>query len=117
MIKICELKNSGTASKTPSLPRSKLASSLTDYEDLLLKHEQLASRHEQLLRDSDERREGLERAMREEATRHSLQSQEQTELIIQLRYEIKEVTKAFKVQLHGLQEEHNKVKTIINNTV
>ena len=89
--------------------RSKLASNLADHEDLLVEHEQLASRHEQLLQESEERREGMEKVLREEEARHSLQSQEQTELIIQLRHEIEEVTAAFKTQLHGLQDEHNKV--------
>lgn len=77
-----------------------------------MEHQQLATRHEQLLQESESRREGLERARREEATRHSLQSQEQTELIIQLRQEIEQVTAAFKTQLQGLQEEHNKVKSV-----
>ena len=90
--------------------RSKFTSSLADHEELLVEHQQLASRHEQLLQESESRREGLERVMREEAARHSLQSQEQTQLILQLRQEIEEVTSAFKKQLHGLQEEHGKVR-------
>ena len=75
-----------------------------------MEHQQLASRHEQLLRDSEARREGLEQALREEAGRHSLQSQEQTELILQLRQEVEKVTAAFKKQLQSLQEEHHKVR-------
>lgn len=86
-----------------------MSSSLADHDELLLEHQQLASRHEQVLRESKERREGLEVAMREEDARHSLQSREQTQLIMQLREEIEQVTAAFKTQLHGLQEEHNKV--------
>ena len=92
------------------LPRSKLASSLEDHEELLVEHQQLASRHEQLLQEAETRREGLERALREEATKHSLQSQEQTQLILQLREEIEGVTNAFKKQLQSLQEDHNKVE-------
>ena len=83
--------------------------SLSDHDDLLVEHQQLASRHEELLLESEGRREGLERAWREETSRHSVQSQEQTELIIQLRNEIEKVTTAFTTQLQGLQEEHNKV--------
>lgn len=74
-----------------------------------MEHQQLASRHEQLLQEAESRREGLERAMREEASHHSIQSQEQTQLILQLRQEIEEVTAAFKNQLQSLQEEHGKV--------
>ncbi len=74
-----------------------------------MEHQQLASRHEQLLQESESRREGLERAMREEGARHALHSQEQTQLILQLRQEIEEVTTAFKNQLQSLQEDHSKV--------
>ena len=90
-------------------PRTKLAVNLAEHEELLVEHHQLASRHEQLLQEAESRREGLEQAMKEEAGRHSLQSQEQTQLISQLREEIEQVTAAFKTQLHGLQEEHGKV--------
>lgn len=89
--------------------RTKLVTTLSDHDDLLVEHQQLASRHEELLLESERRREGLERAWREETSRHSVQSQEQTDLIIQLRNEIEKVTTAFTAQLQGLQEEHNKV--------
>ena len=78
-----------------------------------MEHEQLSSRHEQLLQESEERREGRERATRDEAARHSLQSQEQMELIIQLRHEMEEMTVIFKSQLNRLQEEHAKVRSWI----
>ena len=42
----------------------------------------------------------------EEESRHSALTQEQSELIYQLRQEALEVTSAFKTQLHGLQEDH-----------
>ena len=45
----------------------------------------------------------------EEESRHSALTQEQSELIYQLRQEALEVTSAFKTQLHGLQEEHQRV--------
>lgn len=89
--------------------RSRFSSSQADHEDLLLEHEQLSSRHEQLLQEAEERRERLEKAMKDEASRHSLQSQEQTELIIQLRHEMEEMAVIFKTQLNSLQEEHAKV--------
>ena len=45
----------------------------------------------------------------EEESRHSALTQEQSELIYQLRQEALEVTSSFKTQLHGLQEEHQRV--------
>ena len=72
-------------------------------------HEQLSSRHEQLLHESEETQESLQRRLRTEEVRHSSQRQEQSELISQLRQEIEEVTNAFKNQLHSLQEDHHKV--------
>ena len=75
-----------------------------------MEHEQLSSRHEQLLQESAEAQEDLQRQLRTEEARHSSQRQEQAELISQLRQEIEDVTNAFKNQLHSLQEDHHKVE-------
>lgn len=80
-----------------------------EHEEILVEHEQFMSRHKQLLQEGERRREELEHALKHGGAQHALQSQEQSELIVQLRHETEEVTAAFKTQLHGLQEEHNKV--------
>ena len=74
-----------------------------------MEHDQLASRHEQLLLESEETKGALQRQIRTDEVRHSTQSQEQSEMISQLRQEVEDVTNAFKSQLHSLQEDHHKV--------
>ena len=78
---------------------------------MLVKHEQLASHHEQLMQEAEQRRKGLEHALRQGATQHSLLSQEQSGIIAKLRQEREEGTAAFKTQLHCLQEEHHLVRS------
>lgn len=47
--------------------------------------------------------------LEEVESQHSNESREQMEVIGQLRQEVKEVTEAFRAQLHSLREEHQKV--------
>lgn len=86
-----------------------MSSSLAEHEELLVEYEQLASRHEQLLQEAERKRESLEHALREEASRHALQMHQQDDMILRLRQETEEATVGFKTQLHSLQLEHNKV--------
>ena len=137
--------------------REQLSSILAEQEELLVDHDQLASRHQQLLQESSERQEQLQRRwvlvliksffpdhvvkflpifrepehevtthvqpctlphppplrLEAEESRHQSLSLEQSELILQLRREIMEVTSAFKQQLHQLQEEHQRTTTAL----
>ena len=77
---------------------------------MLAEHEQFAAHHKQLLQEAERTRVGLELALRHETAQHSLQSQEQSKLVVKLQHEMEDVTTSFKTQLHQLQEEHNKVR-------
>ena len=102
---------------SPSLQRDRLASALSEHEELLVDHEQLAGRHEQLLQESRERTDQLHRQHKEEQARFNTQSREQTELVSQLRQEIADVTAAFKSQIHSLQVEQHKQVTGLREEV
>ena len=43
-----------TTSSLPSPPRTQLASTLMEHEEVVKEHDQLATRHDQLLRDSQQ---------------------------------------------------------------
>lgn len=87
--------------------KERLTSLLVDHEELGVDHDQLVSRHEQLINETTLDKQQLNDRLLESEGKYRMKTREQEELISQLKLEIREVTSAFKSQIHSLQETHH----------
>ncbi|KAL5464113.1 hypothetical protein EMCRGX_G033080 [Ephydatia muelleri] len=89
--------------------KERLVSVLAEQQELTEEYERLLERHDQLMKDTRDTQERLTKKLQEAESRHLAHSQEQADLISQLRQEMHSMAATFKDQLHTLKESGQRV--------
>ena len=84
--------------------KERLVSVLVEHQELTGEYERLMERHDQLMKDARHTQERLTKKLQEEESRHLVHSQEQADVVTQLREEMHSMAVAFKDQLHAIRE-------------